>query len=129
MRESRIPVFYQLYNPACLPFTRTVPLPKDDPDLKEIPFGTRVLPIAEVFKVLDKKPANYAPTVAELSGNHHSFEFGWRLEYFVADLLLQCKEGYVFKSITDEQVEALFNRRSGAIASAVAFSIEAPAED
>src|SRR5260370_4243367 len=92
MRESKIPVFYQLYNPAFLPFTRTVPLPVDDPDLKEIPFGTRVLPIAEVFKVLDKKPANYAPTVGELSGNHRSFEFGWRLEYFVADLLLEKKK-------------------------------------
>src|SRR5439155_16342337 len=76
VRESKIPVFYQLYNPATLPFTRTVPLPTADTDLKEMPFGARVLPVADVFKVLDKQPANYAPTVTELSGNNRSFEFG-----------------------------------------------------
>jgi hypothetical protein len=124
--QSKIPVCYQLYNPATLPFTRVVPLPSTDGEVKEIPFGVRVLPVADVFAVLDKKPKHYAPTVAELAGKPKSFDFGWRLEYFVADLLLKCKLGYAYKDIRDEQVYNLFNRRSGAISAAVAFSIEYP---
>jgi hypothetical protein len=51
---------------------------------------------------------------------------GWRLEDFICDELLGCREGDEFGSINDANMQMLFNRRSGPIAAAVAISIEAP---
>jgi len=51
---------------------------------------------------------------------------GWRLEHFVADLLLPCKEGHVASGETDQVLERLFYRRAGPIAAAIAITVEAP---
>jgi hypothetical protein len=64
--------------------------------------------------------------VLDLSSDVAGSAFGWRLEYFVADLLIRCKEGYVFSDIGEEEIFSLFNRRTGAIAAAVGFSLEMP---
>jgi hypothetical protein len=51
---------------------------------------------------------------------------GWRLEDFVVDHFLRCTEGDIFESMRDDRIFDLFNRRSGAIAAAVAINIENP---
>jgi hypothetical protein len=52
------------------------------------------------------------------------------LEYFIADLLLSCKEGHVagVNPMIDEDLYTVFNRRSGPISSAIAITIDASAE-
>jgi hypothetical protein len=52
--------------------------------------------------------------------------YGWRLEEFVCDELLACREGDRFNSPGDYKIERLFYRRTGAIAAAISVTIEAP---
>ena len=54
----------------------------------------------------------------------------WALEYFVADLVLKCKEGYVagVNPMEDDALFTVFNRRSGPISAAIAITIDAPLE-
>jgi hypothetical protein len=51
---------------------------------------------------------------------------GWRLEEFVADLLLQCKTGYIAEKESDPGLDAVFRRRTGPIAAAIAITLDAP---
>jgi hypothetical protein len=123
---NKVPVFYQFYNPPLLPFTQTVPVKPNYTDAEAVAFGTRIVAAKDIIVALAKRAQRYSPTVADLSNKKNEFDFGFRLETFVADLLIACKEGYAFNDLHDENIFALFNRRSGAIAAAVAFSIEAP---
>jgi hypothetical protein len=52
--------------------------------------------------------------------------YGWRLEDFIAGELLDCREGAISESVSQPSIDALFNRRSGPIAAAIAISVEAP---
>lgn len=52
----------------------------------------------------------------------------WPLEYFVADLVLGCKEGRIagVNPMEDEALFRVFNRRSGPISAAIAVTIDTP---
>lgn len=129
IRESKVPVFYQFYGPVLLPLELAFPFPADGIELPNNEFGTRILGAKQVLMLLEQKPENYSPSVRDLTGaNADVSAFGWRLEEFVADHLLPCKEGYVYTDLHDTEIFRLFNRRAGPIAAAVAFSIEDPSE-
>jgi len=127
-QSSGIPVYYLLYNPAEIPWSATVPATKLGA-YPEPKVGCRVVP-APVLSQKLTSVSNVHPSFGDLTqlgkpfvGEHKA---GWRLEHFVADLLLPCKEGYVVTGETDQVLERLFYRRSGPIAAAVALTIEAP---
>jgi hypothetical protein len=128
VKERKIPVYYQFYNPAHLPLNQSYPLRPESRKIRNYSFATRIVPAGDVIARLKERPKNYAPSVLDLSSEATGSNFGWRLEYFVADLLIRCKEGYVFQDIGEEEIYSLFNRRSGAIAAAVGFSLEMPPE-
>ncbi len=50
---------------------------------------------------------------------------GWTLPEFMADELVACREGYRYEE-NDNAIFNVFNRRSGAIAAAIALTLEAP---
>lgn len=125
-KQAKIPVFYQLYNPKSLPWTQRFPLKPGSPVDDDLPVGVRVLPAGEVIAMLTPKPKNYTPSYADFAAHSRSGEVGWRLEHFVADRLIACKEGYFFTDLGEAPIEGLFYRRSGPIAAAVSFSIELP---
>ena len=126
-----LPVFYLLYNPPCSPLTVELPLivnavQEDDPVL-----GACIVPVAPMFAVLNAGGAGYKPSLADtrdlLVGHPNgSAPFGWRLEHFMADLLLGCREGRRFDESNHEALDALFYRRSGPIAATIAVTIEVP---
>jgi hypothetical protein len=53
----------------------------------------------------------------------------WALHNFVADLVIECKEGYIAGTnpMEDEGMFEVFNRRSGPIFAAISITIDAPA--
>lgn len=122
-KTSKVPVFYQFYNPLVLPFKQLIPLQSDTCE-QSLEFGTRILPASDVHSILGPKDKNFSPTIADMGGTKGGF--GWSLEHFVADLMLRCKEGYIYEDFQDESIFNLFNRRSGAIAAAFAVVIEQP---
>lgn len=123
--QNKVPVFYQFYNPASLPWEQTFPLTKESRKIRGYDFATRIMRASEVIACLSAKPKNYSPALADLAPD--SRRLGWRLESFIVDLL-RCREGHIFQDIGESEIFSLFNRRSGPIAAAVGFSIEMPAE-
>jgi hypothetical protein len=127
-KQRKIPVYYLFYNPAKLPWSQSYPLRAGRVRINDYPFAARILPVNEVFARLKGKNKNYSPSVQDLSTKVAGADFGWRLEHFVADLLVPCKQGYVFKDINDQEISTLFYRRAGPIAAAVGFYLEMPGE-
>lgn len=125
-REVRLKVYYQLYNPWSVPFVQRIPLAgyveqQGEPDL-----GVRIVPARIVHALLGNPPLQ-SPRLSDLAALGALPPFGWRLEQFICDEVLVCREGDQFESISDARIQQLFNRRSGAIAAAIAISVEAPA--
>ena len=119
-------IYYQFYNPWKVPFSQRIPLSRYERPEGELSLGTRVIPVSKVHKVLEKLDKNSKPKLSDFrsacGGGEHSY--GWRLEFFIADLLLHCQEGTLFEK--ESEVFPLFNRRSGAIAAAISINIELP---
>jgi hypothetical protein len=129
--QHKIPVFYLLYNPPLVPLIIELPLLSDAVQQDDPTLGARVIPVAPMFAVLEAASAGYKPSLADtrdlLVGHPNGPDsFGWRLEHFMADLLLGCREGRRFGNTDRGALEALFYRRSGPISATIAITIEVP---
>lgn len=126
-KQRKIPVHYLLYNPWRLPATYTLPL-RGGPKLGRAGNGgARVIPATRLRAALKRHSTGYSPSFSDLSAAISSAtaeRSGWRLEHFVSELVMKCHEGQVFRDLQEENIFALFNRRSGPIAAAVAVTVE-----
>jgi hypothetical protein len=125
-RQNKTPIYYQFYNPWRIPFTQRIPLSQFRRPPGKLQLGTRIVPSRAVHKLLAGYVAGQKPTLAECHALCPDAAYGWALEHFVADLLLGCVEGSIFKNISEQRIQNLFYRRSGPISAAIAISIEAP---
>lgn len=131
--RTGVPVHYLLYNPGSLPYTRQVPSPAQAQDMFTNTVGCRVLPAREIHAAMQSLADHAAPRYADLPPAASLPIFpgddlpGWRLEEFMADLVIQCRAGYVADSRQDAGLDYIFSRRSAPIAAAFAVTIEAPA--
>lgn len=125
--QRHIPVHYLLYNPWRVPATYTFPV-TGSPRLGPMANGSaRVAPATKLRAVLAQKNRNYAPSMRDLRhvvSNESQHASGWRLEYFIAELVMRCQEGRLLDSVGEEEIFTLFNRRSGPIAAAVSVTVE-----
>lgn len=125
--KHALPVHYLLYNPWVVPASYSYPITGPVKLGHMGNGGCRVVPSKDLRASLAGKAKGYSPAFADIDGlvsksnvNRH----GWRLEYFMSSLLMKCREGSLFESINQENMYALFNRRSGPIAAAVAVTVE-----
>jgi hypothetical protein len=131
-KKYGLSIYYLFYNPWCLPFIQNIPLKAYGQPKGECELGARVVPFRLVESLLKRKKAGHKPAISELkgliraSGVIKDVSQGWRMEDFVADLLLQCVEGHRFQNIEEERIQNLFYRRNGPISAAIAISIELP---
>jgi hypothetical protein len=122
-----IPVHYLLYHPSELPHQQTIPvripvLPRATPS----PLASRVLRAAELRARAAGQPRNSAPSYADLS---RGASLGWRLQEFVRDEVLTCREGYVSDHPqVDEGLNRVFTQRGAPIAAAIRIDIDLPEE-
>jgi hypothetical protein len=127
MEAYGIPIHYLFYNPpqlvtkVVLPLTEYSKLREKDNHL-----GARVIPTEELHKALAAKAKSYSPTLGDTRKIMGEAEYGWRLEYFMADLLLGCKGGFRFTRNDEVPIQSIFYRRSGPIAAAIAVTVEMP---
>jgi len=126
------PVHYLLYNPWRVPETYQVPSYGSLALGAKGNGGARVVSSSSLRQALSMKPHGYKPSFQDVSGlcglaSAHST--GWRLEHFVADLVLKCKQGMAFTSVNEDQIQSLFYRRSGPISAALAITVEGPEGD
>lgn len=125
--EYSIPIYYLLYNPWEIPSLFTLPISSTKKLGSVRNGGVRVIPAVNLRNSLKTFNKNYSPSFIDLSSTisiKKSEMSGWRLEDFMSKLFIQCKVGVLFKSLDEENIHALFNRRSGPISSALAVTIE-----
>lgn len=120
-------VHYLLYNPWSVGTTYTYPLTADVKLGAAGNGGCRVIPAKALRFGLTSHANGYSPSfgdVGKFFNGSAAVQGGWRIEHFVSELLLKCKEGNLFAGLEQENIFALFNRRSGPIAAAVAVTVE-----
>jgi hypothetical protein len=83
------------------------------------------VPAADIRSLLAGKAATYAPSFKDIEvagqGKHLA---GWRLDYFVADLVMGCKQGKLLEQANVEDMNSLFFSRSEPISAAIAIGID-----
>jgi hypothetical protein len=127
--ETGIPIHYLFYNPCKIPHSIEMPLTSDI-NYSTFSVGARVLPGQTVFDKFYKEKEDYSPRFGELKYtldapfNEAANEGGWRLEDFISDQLITCKQGYIVRDDDDINLFRVFNRRSGPIASAFSITFD-----
>ncbi len=128
-QKRGIPVHYLFYNPTILPYKVEVPLLSSfKHTLNEV--GCRVVPSTLLYDKFDKEPENYSPSFGEVKFlldkpfNEEEHSGGWRLEYFMSDLFINCHQGYIVKDNEDVNISELFYRRTGPISAAISMTFD-----
>jgi hypothetical protein len=91
-----------------------------------------VVPASDLRRALAKSANGYSPSYGDLKFmlpspfDEPPNEVGWRLETFVADLLIQCKAGYIPLGPNDAGVGLVFAERGAPISAAISLTIDAP---
>lgn len=128
--ERDIPVYYGLYNPLVLPFKGVYPAAPGSTAHLANTVGCRVLPSDDVHGPLARMPEGQAPSVANLTlakpldASDPESTRGWRLERFVADEVLRCREGRLSNDKTDPNLRALFYARGAPITAAIVMTVD-----
>lgn len=74
----------------------------------KVSVGTRIVPAASLYGFLDARGKTYSPSLADtktLMSDPDAKPYGWRLEHFIADLLLGCRQGYRYMRDDDIPIE------------------------
>lgn len=129
-REFRIPVHYMLYHPLRIPSSGNVPRTTTRNPRGPNKVGCRIVRSESVRQALSSLDSGHVPCYRELQimlqAPFDSTEIGWRLEYFVARLLVTCEEGYIADNPRDDGLAAVFRRRDGPISAAIAITFDSP---
>lgn len=127
-----IPVYYALYNPPSVPCSGLHPETVGIKPLVDNQVGCRVLTREEVHSVLKGLPVGATPSFAVLQNSKRVSTFdpfavhGWRLETFVADEVMRCRQGRVFEDAQDDVLASLLYRRSAPITAAIVMTVDLP---
>ncbi|MHA6895440.1 hypothetical protein ACQUJT_15350 [Ralstonia pseudosolanacearum] len=128
--ESRgIPVYYGFYNPLAIPYDADYPSSDGCPPGASNEVGMRVMTAKIVHAELASLDAGRAPTfdgltTLQLTPNDAATAHGWRIENFVADEVLRCRQGRRFDSMIDARLSDLLYQRSAPIAAAITMTID-----
>ncbi len=125
-----IPIYYGFYNPVALPFQTAYPtsggrLPEGGNEV-----GCRIVPAVHVHAVMRGLIEGRSPSVSDIEAespfdsSDPTSTLGWRLERFVADEVLKCRQGRLFEDLADENLRALLYQRSAPIAAAITITID-----
>jgi hypothetical protein len=125
-----IPVYYSLYNPISVPYTALYPMASQSTPLGGNDVGCRIIPATNVHTVLSSRSGNWSPTFKDLTfatafdvADANSTR-GWRIERFMADEVLNCRQGRLFEDTRDPNLRGLLYDRGAPIASAIAITID-----
>ena len=130
--STGIPVHYMFYHPLRVPSSYNVPRTTTRNPRGPNTVGCRIVRSESVRQALRSFVSPRVPCYGNLQVglpepyNATEHEVGWRLEYFVAHLLVTCEEGYIAQGRNDEGLFTVFNQRSGPISAAIGITFDAP---
>ena len=128
--QTNIPVYYGLYNPMTVPYTGQIPTTITPVLPPQNIIGCRIIPSADVHRVLAAKINIDAPSYNDLTfGKPFDPQdglstHGWRIERFIADEVLKCRQGRLFPPTQDMNLNSLLYERSAPITAAIAITID-----
>ncbi len=126
-----VKLYYLFYNPCEIPWEVNSPI-EILPEIKENKIGCRVIPKPDLDKALKSYDKDYKPTYGDIKYQLDVLEFpkehsaGWRLEYFVNELFIGCKEGLIDDSPNFETLIRLLSQKSSPISSALSITFDQP---
>ena len=130
--NSGIPVHYMFYHPLRVPYSSNVPRTTARNPRRPNTVGCRIVRSESVRQALQNFSSQRVPCYGDLQFglpepyNSIEHEVGWRLEHFVAHLLVRCEEGYIAQDSNDVGLFTVFNERSGPISAAIGVTFDAP---
>ncbi|MEO1580211.1 MAG: hypothetical protein AAFR91_00085 [Pseudomonadota bacterium] len=130
-RRWGMSLHYLFYNPLDIPLSVAVPM-RGEPSFPSNSVGCRVVPKKVLDQALKDKPIGYKPSYADLQNgiprtlNEIECAAGWRMEGFAADLMLQCKEGFVDDSPNFESVAIIFDQKRLPMSAGIAITFDIP---
>lgn len=135
--KHNIPVYYSLYNPPTMPFEGIIPRSTSTKQaVSGNQLGCRVLTSHETHTALARLPVGRTPRFIEMARPSSTTnvadpynKHGWRLETFVADEVIRCREGRLFERADDADLYALLYGRTMPIASLIKITVDLPAKD
>jgi hypothetical protein len=135
MADRNIPVYYGFYNPMALPLTALYPPIDGLVTCRSNDLGCRVMPAVDVHVILDRLAPGQPPSLDNLStarpfDEHDAASIvGWRLERFIANEVLRCRQGWIFDDLRDPNLRALLYERTAPIAAAITITIDFGGDD
>jgi len=135
VRNEGVPVHYLFHNPLTLPSEVTLPAEAHEGNkaATSCDIGGRVVGAEALDRKLEsaklKKFEN--PSFVQVIGTAGPVENGcWRLEHFVADLVVGCKEGYRggTNPHEDSKLFRVFSNRTAPISAAISITIDSPGQ-
>ena len=130
--NNGIPVHYMFYHPLRVPYSCNVPRTTARNPRRPNTVGCRIVRSESVRQALQNFSSQRVPCYGDLQFglpepyNSIDHEVGWRLEHFVAHLLVRCEEGYITQDSNDVGLFTVFNERSGPISAAIGITFDAP---
>jgi hypothetical protein len=128
--DRGIPVYYGFYDPTSLPYSAQYPVPAGTTPASVNAVGCRVLPSKVVHAAVAGLPDGRAPSadslrlVPPIDPADAGSSRGWRLERFIADEVLRCREGRLFEDAADENLRRLLYARTAPIQAAISITID-----
>ena len=132
--RNGIPVHYMLYHPLRVPSSVSVPRTTTREPRRPNSIGCRIVRSGALREALGDYRSGHVPCYGELQFllpepySSKAHEVGWRLEHFVAKLLVTCEEGYIARGRNDDGLLTVFNRRVAPISAAIGITFDASEE-
>lgn len=131
-KRHRIPVHYLLYNPLRVPHEVRFPIvgPENEGPCE---VGCRVVPSKSLRAMVSAEHLERPPRFGELATklpspfNSQEAAGGWRLENYIVDELLACKDGLVDETSQFEHLRHVFSQKTQPIHAALVLTFDMPA--
>lgn len=124
-------MYYLLYNPLAIPHSIKMPV-ETQPKLGKNKIGCRIIPKDFLDEALATYPSKHKPSFGDikymLSGEFldKRHDAGWRLEYFIVDLMMACKEGIVDDSPNFDTMVRFMNDKRAPMSSSLSITFDSP---
>jgi hypothetical protein len=121
-----INMYYLFYNSLQIPFKIVSPF-EGQLDAMSNKVGCRVVTKDSLDEALKIHSENHMPSYGDIKymlTDNSSDDGGWRFEYFVADLIMGCKEGMIDDSPNFASLHRLLSQKSSPISAAISITVD-----
>ena len=128
-RRWNTEMYYLFYNPVCIPLRVKMPM-ESTPTFESNVIGCRIVRKDRMDSALAPSKSGYSPSYKDVRDRlpsrleGHDFTAGWRLEVFISELMLTCREGLVDDSPNFETMLTIMNQKSSPISSAISITFD-----